>query len=410
MKLSIIMPVYNEINTIAEILRQVHKVPYDKEIIVVDDGSTDGTREFLREISESNVRVFFHEKNSGKGAALQTGLGHVQGDIVIIQDADLEYYPDEYHLLIDKIVDGKAEVVYGNRFLGARRIFHFYHYVGNRFINLIANVIYNKHISDFMTCYKAFRSDAFDGLKLRAKGFAIEAEITAHFFKKNVRIYEVPISYNGRDYEHGKKITWKDFFRCLYWLTKCRVESSGTKSSGNVRKTARHNKRLFELVKPYLGNCILELASGAGSFSLLLSSLGKKLLLTVDDERHLLDLKDQFIGNPNITIYKYRKLEDLPSQLQDRRIDTILCINLLQTLKDDGKALKTISSILAPKGRLVLFVPATNSLYRGRDGKLQDYRRYAKKDLICLLEKSGLAVQEIFYQGASLMAVCVKKN
>lgn len=228
MKISIVIPVYNEINTILEILRRVKAVPIDKEIIIVDDCSTDGTKEILKEIKEDNIRVFFNDKNKGKGFSIRKGFEHITGGIVIIQDADLEYYPDEYPVLIQKIIEGKADVVYGTRFLGAHRVFYFYHYLGNQVLNFIANILYNTSLSDLMTGYKAFRADALRELKLRANGFGIEAEITAQIFKHKFRVYEVPISYDGREYSEGKKITWKDFFRSVYWLIKCKFESYNT--------------------------------------------------------------------------------------------------------------------------------------------------------------------------------------
>jgi glycosyltransferase involved in cell wall biosynthesis len=225
MKLSIIIPAYNEINTILELLRRVKAVAIDKEIIIVDDGSTDGTREILKEIKEEKIKVIFNECNKGKGFSIRKGFEHMTGDIAIIQDADLEYYPDEYPILIQKIIEGKADAVYGTRFLGAHRVFHFYHYLGNLLLNFIANFLYDTNLSDMMTGYKAFKSNVVKRFKLRADGFGIEAEITAQVLKRRLRVYEVPISYNRRDYDEGKKITWKDFFRSLYWLIKCKFES-----------------------------------------------------------------------------------------------------------------------------------------------------------------------------------------
>jgi len=224
MRLSVVIPVYNEVNTIQEILRQVKEVAIDKEIIIIDDCSTDGTREILKGIKEDNIKVIFNKKNKGKGFSLRKGFECVRGDIVIIQDADLEYYPSEYPILIKKIVEGKADVVYGTRFFGTRRVYYFSHYLGNLIINLIANIVLNINLTDMMTCYKVFRADVLKRLKLRANGFGIEAEITAQFFKQNFKVYEIPISYDGRSYEEGKKITAKDFFSCVYWLLRGKIE------------------------------------------------------------------------------------------------------------------------------------------------------------------------------------------
>jgi glycosyltransferase involved in cell wall biosynthesis len=222
MKISIITPVYNEINTIAEILKRVKQVNLDKEIIIVDDFSTDGTRQFIESLKDSEIKKVFHQRNLGKGAAFRSGLKEAKGEIVVIQDADLEYYPEEYGELIDLIVKDRADVVYGSRFIGKHRCFLFTHYLGNKLVNLIANILYNTNLSDFMTGAKAFRRSVFEDIKLKSNRFGFEAEITAKIFKRGLRVYEIPICYSGRNYKEGKKITWKDFFVVVYWLIKCR--------------------------------------------------------------------------------------------------------------------------------------------------------------------------------------------
>lgn len=223
MKLSIIIPVYNEKKTIREILEKVRSVDIgdiDKEIIVVDDFSTDGSREVLKE--EKGIKVFFHERNLGKGASIKTGLSHITGDFVLIQDADLEYDPEDYTKLLNPIIRGKADVVYGSRFTGERRNMLFFHWVGNRFLTLVTNILYNTTLSDMETCYKLFRADAVKGVKIRSNRFNFEPEITARVLKKGIRIYEVPISYAGREFDEGKKITWRDGLSALWTLVKYR--------------------------------------------------------------------------------------------------------------------------------------------------------------------------------------------
>lgn len=225
MKLSVIMPVYNEKNTIKEILRQVRSVDLgdlDKEIIVVDDCSTDGTGDILKLEADSSIKVIRHEKNQGKGAAVRTGLANATGDLIIIQDADLEYDPEDYLKLIDPVLKGKATVVYGSRFTGERRNMLFWHYLGNRFLSLVTNVLYNTTLSDMETGYKLFSREAIEGITIKSNKFDFEPEITAKLLRRGVRIYEVPISYAGREMNEGKKISWKDAFPALWALTKYR--------------------------------------------------------------------------------------------------------------------------------------------------------------------------------------------
>jgi len=224
MKLSIIMPVFNEKETLEEIVRQVLAVDLDKELVIVDDGSTDGTRELLREKIESlpGVRVFYHPENQGKGAAIRTGKEHLTGEIALIQDADLEYDPNDYHKLIEPIVRKKADVVYGSRFLGTRRAFLYWHYVGNRFLTFVTNLLYNTMLTDMETCYKVFRAPILQEMTIRSDRFDFEPEITAKVFKRGYKVFEVPIYYSGRDFAEGKKITWRDGFRALWTIVKFR--------------------------------------------------------------------------------------------------------------------------------------------------------------------------------------------
>jgi len=220
-KLSVVIPVYNEEGTVDEIVSRVQAVPMEKEIVMVDDASTDGTRGRLERLSSEhgNVKVFFHERNQGKGAALRTAFEHVTGEFVIIQDADLEYDPGEYPKLLEPLLDGRADVVYGSRFLGGpHRVLLFWHYLGNLSLTFLSNAVNNLSLTDMETCYKAFRSDALDGLRFRSNRFGFEPEFTAKMAKKKKRIYEVPISYSGRDYTEGKKITWRDGFKAIFYI------------------------------------------------------------------------------------------------------------------------------------------------------------------------------------------------
>jgi glycosyltransferase involved in cell wall biosynthesis len=223
-KLSVIVPVYDERNTVVEIVRRMRAVdiPLEREIVLVDDGSTDGTRDVLGQLSDSTVKVVLHAANQGKGAAIRTGLEHVTGDLVIIQDADLEYDPEDWPKLLAPVLSGKARVVYGSRFTGERRNMLYLHWLGNRFLSFVTNVLYNTTLSDMETCYKLFDAEVIRGLTIRSSRFDFEPEITAKVLRRKIRIYEVPISYAGREFHEGKKITWRDGFVALWALVKYR--------------------------------------------------------------------------------------------------------------------------------------------------------------------------------------------
>jgi glycosyltransferase involved in cell wall biosynthesis len=222
MKISIIIPVYNEKATIFEILARVEALQVEKEIIIVDDGSTDGTRELLATVGQERARVALHPRNVGKGAAIRTGLALACGDVITIQDADLEYDPRDLVTLMRPILDGKAEVVYGSRFTGERKNMFFWHWVGNRFLTLVTDVLYDTTLSDMETCYKMFKAGVIKPINLKCRRFEFEVEITAKVLKAGHRIYEVPISYAGREFHEGKKITWRDGVVALWYLFKYR--------------------------------------------------------------------------------------------------------------------------------------------------------------------------------------------
>lgn len=223
MEISVLVPVYNERDTILEVIRRVMEQPFEKELIIVDDCSTDGTRELLQQAQlPPNVRVLYHEKNMGKGAGIRTALAAASKNVIIIQDADLEYNPSDFAVVLRPILDEVADVVYGSRFLGIHRSFMLHHYLGNKFLTIFTNVLYNNMLTDMETGYKAFRAEVLKGVKIRSDRFDFEPEITAKVLKRGYRIYEVPIYYAGRDYAEGKKITWRDGFAAIWALLRFR--------------------------------------------------------------------------------------------------------------------------------------------------------------------------------------------
>ncbi len=234
MILSVLIPVYNEARTLEEVVRRVRAVPLAKEIILVDDGSGDGSRQILKRLEEESARAgdplnklktLLHPVNQGKGAALKTALRHATGDVIIVQDADLEYDPKDYPVLLEPIEAGRADVVYGTRFAGggAHRVLFFWHSMGNHALTMISNMLTNLNLSDMEVGYKVFRAEALKGVELKSQRFGFEPEITMKLAKKGCRFYEVPISYHGRTYEEGKKITWKDGFAALYYMIRYRI-------------------------------------------------------------------------------------------------------------------------------------------------------------------------------------------
>ena len=232
--LSVVIPVYNEVNTLGEILRQVRAVPVNKQIILVDDCSKDGTRDLLKEMAETeaDLTIAFHDVNRGKGAALRTGFAHARGQVVIVQDADLEYDPSEYPQLIQPILEGKADVVFGSRFIGEKhRVLNYWHSLANKFLTFLSNMFTNLNLTDMEVCYKVFRREVIQGVALKSDRFGFEPEVTAKIARftmpaiegrpmRRCRIYEMPVSYNGRDYKEGKKIGWKDGVQALYCIVR----------------------------------------------------------------------------------------------------------------------------------------------------------------------------------------------
>jgi glycosyltransferase involved in cell wall biosynthesis len=226
-KVSFLMPVYNEAATVGAVIERVLELPFDKQVIVVDDGSTDGSSEILRDLAALHDEIdLIHQRNAGKGAAIRAAIPRIDGDIAVIQDADLEYDPAEVPTLIQPIQDGHADVVYGSRLSGGRpqRAYLFWHLAGNRFLSLVTGILYNTTLTDMETGYKAFRADVLRSLELHENGFSIEPEITARICRGRLRIYELPISYYGRTYDEGKKITWRDGIRALWVLIRLRID------------------------------------------------------------------------------------------------------------------------------------------------------------------------------------------
>ena len=404
MKLSVVMPVYNESKTIREIVRRVLDVPIEKEILIVDDGSTDGTREILRELDgKDGVRVFLQPVNQGKGAAVSVGFRYAEGDVVVVQDADLEYDPNEYPKLLGPIVDGHADVVYGSRFLGggARRVLYFWHTVGNRFLTLASNMFTNLNLTDMETCYKMFRREVVQSMRIESRRFGIEPEITAKVARRGYRIFEVPISYYGRTYEEGKKIGWRDAVSAIWTIVKHSTrEAEDPRNVGHVTlarmgKLEPYNRWLADRFRGALGRRVLEIGAGFGNMTRQL--LGRELVVASDLDPVALEyLRGTFRGEPEVRIASYRfpVTEDQRSEIRALGIDTVVCLNVLEHIEDDAGALADFYALLPSGGRVVLIVPALARLYGTLDEHLRHFRRYEKDELAEKLRAAGFAVED----------------
>ena len=409
MKLSVVIPVYNEIHTIGETLSRVLEVDLPKEVIVIDDCSTDGTREFLKEWererkkeSRDEVRIFYQLINRGKGAALRAGFKEATGDILIIQDADLEYYPQEYPKLIEPILDGRADVVFGSRFLGTpRRVLMFRHTLGNKLLTFFSNLCTDLNLTDMETGYKVFKKEVLEHLHLKSDRFGFEPEVTAKIAKMNYRIYEVPISYSGRDYWEGKKIKWTDGLKAFFSILRYNFFESETEdivyqTLQKMKKLRRYNQWIFSQFRPFIGKRVLEIGSGIGNITKFL--LDRDLVIATDLEPKYLALLKNTFGH-----YKKFRVESIDisgseaGRFQSDHIDSVICFNVLEHIEQDETALKNIFNLLEPGGRLLLFVPSHSCLYGSLDQHLGHCRRYGKKELKHKLEGIGFKVVFLEY-------------
>ncbi len=404
--LSVIVPCYNERATVAELLRRVREVPVDKEIIVIDDQSTDGSRDIVAKLASEwpEIRQIIQPVNQGKGAAIRRGIEEARGDIVLIQDADLEYDPEEYPKLIQPIVDGHADAVFGSRFEGyPRRVMLFWHRMGNTFLTFMSNATTNLDLTDMETCYKVFRRDVIQSIKLNSNRFGIEPEITAKLAKRGYRIFEVPIAYYGRDYWEGKKINWKDGFAALWTILRYGLlhdASSEPRTFTQVRRRSRlkrYNRWVWERIAPYVGQRVLEVGAGSGAMTRFL--YGRELIVASDKETPYVDrLRNAFRRRPGVIVERVDLESDDALQLASHNFDTVTMINALEHTVDDVGALRRAHQLLQPGGRVIVFGPAGKSLFGSMDRAVGHQRRYEKDELSAKLREAGFEVEHVSFQ------------
>ncbi|MBL8002694.1 MAG: glycosyltransferase [Flavobacteriales bacterium] len=408
-KLSILVAAYNEEDSLYGCVERVLRAPLpgelEREVIIVDDGSTDGTREVMDELAAMHpglVKLLAHERNRGKGAAVRTAVAAMTGDLAIIQDADLEYDPREYGRLLMPIMDGRAEVVFGSRFAGAeRKVLFFWHALFNRFITGASNLLNDTNWTDMLTCYKAFTGEALRTMPLVSNGFGIEPELAAKCALNKFRLFEVPISYNGRRYDEGKKIRWTDSIAILWAILRFRFSSNysdpGKVTLDAIEQAPRFNEWMYRNVRPFLGDRVAELGCGRGNMSNYFRR-HKQVLLTDYRDDYLDPLRERW---GHIRRLQFAKLDMTLREdytvLTRYAPESVVFLNVLEHIEDDRAVLRHLFDHVPSGCRLVVLVPFGMAYYSDFDRELGHFRRYSKGELDGKMREAGFEVVHQHY-------------
>jgi glycosyltransferase involved in cell wall biosynthesis/phospholipid N-methyltransferase len=408
---SIIVPAYNEEDLLAACVTRALAAPLPdgltSEIVIVNDGSTDGTARVAADLAAAHpqrVRVIRHDTNQGKGAAIRSGLQQARGEFGLIQDADLEYDPGDYPKLLGPLVQSRADVVYGSRFLisGERHVLYFWHSLANAVLTNACNMAADLNLTDMATGYKAFRVSLARSIPIRSNGFSVEPELTIKFAKRGVAIYEVPINYYGRTYDEGKKIRARDAWMMLWsvlrysWTSDTYIDP-GARILDALSDTHRFNAWMASTVKPYVGTRVLEVGAGMGNLTRHLSPGRQRYTATDLDDEHLARLRIRFRSRPNLTtghcdLAAAKDFVDYREQF-----DTVICLNVLEHVGDAMAGLRNIYNSLAPGGRAIVLVPQDQAIYGTLDEVLGHYKRYSEDDLRARMEEAGFQVERVLH-------------
>jgi glycosyltransferase involved in cell wall biosynthesis len=407
--LSVLIPLYNEEELVGALIDRVLRVQLpagvQSELIVVDDGSVDASAEAVLAMVKrypERIHLIRHEHNQGKGAAIRTAIRHAAGHLAIIQDADLEYDPAEYPRLLEPLLSGKADAVFGSRFLvaGERRVLYYWHSLANRLLTAFCNMAADLNLTDIGTCYKAFRLSLVKTIPLRSNRFGIEPELTIKLAQRQACIYELPISYHGRTYAEGKKIGLKDAVQAFFTIvrfgfTRDVYLDHGAKILDALAHTPRFNRWMASMVEPFLGQRILEIGAGIGNLSMHLSRRRQHYAASDFEQEHIARLRTRLLYRPNVSVHECDLENSKHFERFQEKFDSVVCLNVLEHVTDDRQGLRNIHSVLCRGGAAVILVPNDPGIYGTLDAVLGHQRRYTEAELTARMREAGFEIERV---------------